>query len=202
MGDFFCPMVKYICRLARMKSLVLLNNTQVSLTLDRLAYQVFERHGDLKDTVLIALQPRGVHLGRRILEKVKAFSNKSEVPYGELDITFYRDDFRRRDGVLIPSSTNINFSIENKKVVLIDDVLFTGRTVRSGLDALLDFGRPETVELLVLIDRRFSRELPVQPDYTGRTVDVISEEKVRVDWSENNDKNEVILFSDIQNDEG
>lgn len=185
-----------------MEPRVLLNNTQVSQTLDRLAYQVFERHGDCSDTVIIALQPRGIYLGRRIVEKVKTFSGNSGIHYGELDITFYRDDFRRRDEVLIPSSTNIDFSIENKRVVLVDDVLFTGRTVRSGLDALLDFGRPKSVELLVLIDRRFTRELPVQPDFTGRTVDVILHETVKVKWSENNDKNEVILFSDTSHDEG
>lgn len=180
-----------------MKSRTLLNNTQVGQTLDRLSYQVFERHGDFSNTALISLQPRGIHLGRRIVEKIKSFSNQTiDLKYGELDITFYRDDFRRREEMLVPSSTHLDFSIEGMKVVLIDDVLYTGRTVRSGLDALIDFGRPESVELLVLVDRRFSRELPVQPDYTGRTVDVITDETVKVQWSENNDNNQVILFSD------
>ena len=104
---------------------------------------------------------------------------------GDLDITFYRDDFRRRENPLIPNSTQLEFSLENKKVVLVDDVLYTGRSVRAALDALLDFGRPSSVELLVLIDRRLSRHVPIQPDYVGHTVDVIADERVRVEWGKN-----------------
>src|SRR5690606_19638315 len=94
---------------------------------------------------------------------------KVHIPYGKLDITFYRDDFGNSSELPIARETDITFPIENKTVILIDDVLYTGRTIRSGLDALLDFGRPESVELMVLIDRRFSRELPIQPDYVGMT---------------------------------
>jgi pyrimidine operon attenuation protein/uracil phosphoribosyltransferase len=94
----------------------------------------------------------------------------------------------------VPNETDINFSIENKRVVLIDDVLYTGRTIRSALDAMLDFGRPAAVELLVLIDRRFTRQLPIQPDYTGRTIDAIISEKVRVLWKERDGKDEVIIL--------
>ena len=121
--------------------------------------------------------------------------NTDQIKYGEIDVTFYRADFRRRDEMLVPSKTNLDFSIEGLDIILVDDVLYTGRTVRSGLDAMLDYGRPANVELLVLIDRRFSRELPVQPDYTGRVVDVITDETVKVIWSEDNSKNEVLLFS-------
>jgi len=174
---------------------LLLDHLSLNHTLDRLAFEVYERHGELQNMALISLQPRGPQLGQRILSRVKKFSGNNDILYGELDITFYRDDFRRHDEVLVPSSTNIDFSIEGKGIILIDDVLFTGRTVRSGLDALLDFGRPSHVELLVLIDRRFSRELPVQPDYTGQIVDVVNHEKVKVEWDEKDKTNSVFLYN-------
>jgi pyrimidine operon attenuation protein/uracil phosphoribosyltransferase len=119
---------------------------------------------------------------------------------GNLDITFYRDDFRRRERPLIPSITNIDFSIENKKVVLIDDVLYTGRTIRSGLDALLTFGRPSKVELLVIIDRRFSRDLPIQADYTGKAIDTLISERVSVEWKETEGEDKVVLFTKESNE--
>lgn len=183
-----------------MEPRILLDHTALNHTLDRLAYQVYERHDKLQDTALVALQPRGVYLGRQILARLRQITGNPDILYGELDVTFYRDDFRRREEVLVPSSTHLEFSVEGRQIVLIDDVLYTGRTVRSGLDALLDFGRPSHVELLVLIDRRFSRELPVQPDYTGRMVDVVSDERVKVQWSENGTGDKVILFSATQND--
>lgn len=189
------PVFDTIFALLMMEPRTLLDHTALNHTLDRLAFQVHERHGDLEDVALISLQPRGVHLGQRVLERLRSITGNKNILYGELDVTFYRDDFRRREEVLVPSSTHMEFSIEGRKIVLIDDVLYTGRTVRSGLDALLDFGRPSQVELLVLIDRRFSRELPVQPDYTGRTVDVVSDERVKVQWSENGKEDKVILFS-------
>lgn len=120
---------------------------------------------------------------------------KHPVVCGNLDITFYRDDFRRRENPLIPSATNIDFVIENKKVVLVDDVLYTGRTIRAGLDALLAFGRPEKVELLTLIDRRFNRDLPIQPDYVGKTVDTLVSERVSVEWKEIEGEDKVVLYT-------
>jgi pyrimidine operon attenuation protein/uracil phosphoribosyltransferase len=114
---------------------------------------------------------------------------------GNLDITFFRDDFRRTEKQRIPSVTNLDFSIENKKVVLVDDVLYTGRTIRAGLDALLTFGRPSKVELLVLIDRRFSRDLPIQADYYGKTVDTLKMERVSVDWKEIEGIDQVLLYT-------
>ncbi|GAB4382112.1 MAG: bifunctional pyr operon transcriptional regulator/uracil phosphoribosyltransferase PyrR [Salibacteraceae bacterium] len=177
-----------------MKPRVLLSHSALNHTLNRLAFQVYERHTEFSRLCLVALQPRGVFLGRRIAEKLEKFIGERTFEYGELDVTFYRDDFRRRSNVLVPSSTHMDFSLEGKNIVLVDDVLYTGRTVRSGLDALLDFGRPASVELLVLIDRRFSRELPVQPDYTGRTVDVVRDETVKVIWSDDDSNNQVTLF--------
>jgi pyrimidine operon attenuation protein/uracil phosphoribosyltransferase len=114
---------------------------------------------------------------------------------GFLDITFYRDDFRRGDKTLKANKTDINFIVDDKRVVLIDDVLFTGRSIRAALTAIQSFGRPMEVELLTLIDRRFSRHLPIQPDYRGRQVDVINEEKVQVLWEEEDGKDIVYLVN-------
>ncbi len=179
---------------------LLLNHTALNRTLDRLAYQVYESHLDLSKVAIISLQPRGIDLGRRILSRLQTMHGTDEIKYGEIDVTFHRDDFRRRDEMLVPSKTNLDFMIEGMNIILIDDVLYTGRTVRSGLDAMLDYGRPANVELLVLIDRRFSRELPVQPDYTGRVVDVVTDETVKVIWTEDDSKNEVLLFSSNRKD--
>lgn len=169
----------------------ILNETQISLTIRRLAHQVLENHLDLTDTVIIGLQPRGLFLSDKIVEELKKSLSGTIVKYGILDITFYRDDVRRE--LKVPNKTNINFDIENKKIVLIDDVLYTGRTTRAALDALLDFGRPAKVELCVLIDRRFSRQLPIQPDYTGKVIDALISQKVKVLWKEKDAATEVII---------
>lgn len=121
-------------------------------------------------------------------------TGNKDIAYGKLDITFYRDDVHQNPDMQVPSQTDINFSIENKKVILIDDVLHTGRTIRAAMDALIDFGRPKNVELLVLIDRHYSRELPIQPDYVGLTVDTIITQKVKVNWKEKDKKDEVVLI--------
>ncbi len=167
-----------------MKRKVLLSNQQLELTLDRLCHQLIENHDNFKDTVMIGLQPRGIYLARRLHKKISALLKNTAIPYGELDATFYRDDFRTKGHPISPSSMNMNLIVENKNVILIDDVLYTGRTIRAGLDALLDFGRPKKVELLVLIDRRFSRHLPIQPDYVGKKVDTIVSQKVKAQWKE------------------
>lgn len=181
-----------------MEKQVILNEKQFSLTLQRLCHQLIENHDDFKDTVLIGLQPRGIHVVNRLKELLEKKLNQS-VQCGNLDITFYRDDFRRRERPLIPSVTNIDFIIEGKNVVLVDDVLYTGRTIRSGLDALLAFGRPKKVELLTLIDRRFNRDLPIQADYVGRAVDTLKSERVSVEWTELEGEDKVILFTQREN---
>lgn len=147
-----------------------------------------ENHGNFSGTVIIGIQPRGIALSDQIVEEIKKELPDEAIDYGKLDITFYRDDIRKE--LHIANHTDIPFSIEGKKVVLIDDVLYTGRTIRAALDALLAFGRPEKVELCVLIDRRFSREFPIQPDYVGKSIDSIISQKVKVEW----DKNEVVLY--------
>ncbi|GAA3912720.1 bifunctional pyr operon transcriptional regulator/uracil phosphoribosyltransferase PyrR [Chitinophaga oryziterrae] len=171
----------------------ILNGTQVAITVDRLCHQLIENHLDFSDTVLIGLQPRGIFLADRIYRTLRKLLPDVHINYGRLDITFYRDDFNKGTELHVPNETAIDFSIENKKVVLIDDVLYTGRTTRSALDAMLDYGRPSAVELLVLIDRRFTRQLPIQADYIGRTIDAIISEKVRVRWKERDGKDEVII---------
>lgn len=177
-----------------MNPVPVLNNKQLSITITRLCHQLIENHGDFSQTAVIGLQPRGIYLANRIVSRLKEMTGIAKIRYGTLDITFHRDDFRRKASPLVPSETQINFEIEDLNVVLIDDVLFTGRTIRAGLDAMLAFGRPKRVELLVLIDRRFSRHLPVQPDYVGRTVDSISSERVAVDWVETEGTDQVNLI--------
>ncbi len=174
----------------------LLNKDQLDLTLQRLAHQLVENHLSFTDTVIIGIQPRGIFLSDRIATLVKKITGNSRIEYGKLDITFYRDDVHKND-IQVPSYTDISFSIQDKNVILIDDVLHTGRTIRSAMDALIDFGRPRKVELMVLIDRRFSRELPVQPDYVGQTVDTILTQKVKVYWKEKDDKDEVVLIDKV-----
>lgn len=169
----------------------ILNAAQIELSVKRLAHQILENHLRLEDTVLVGIQPRGIFLSDRIVQELKQLLKKADLPYGKLDITFYRDDVRRE--LKLANHTHIPFNIENKHAIIIDDVLWTGRTVRSALDALIDFGRPASVELCVLIDRRFSREFPIQANYVGRTIDAFASQKVIVHWKENNNVDEVIL---------
>ena len=177
-----------------MEKQVILNEHQVQLTMNRLAYQLIENHPDFSSTVFIGLQPKGIHVLTRLKNILESMVDQPVV-CGNLDITFYRDDFRRREKPIIPSTTNIDFTIEGKHVVLMDDVLYTGRTIRSGLDALLAFGRPKSVELLVLIDRRFQRDLPIQADYVGQAVDTLDSERVSVEWKEIEGIDKIILFT-------
>jgi pyrimidine operon attenuation protein/uracil phosphoribosyltransferase len=172
----------------------ILTEPQLEITIKRLAHQVLENHVDLTNTVVIGLQPRGIYLSDRIVDEIKKDTSLDKIQYGKLDITFYRDDIRKE--LHIANRTDIPFSIEGKNVVLIDDVLYTGRTIRAALDALLDFGRPEKVELCVLIDRRFSRQLPIQPDYVGKSIDSILSQKIKVYWKIKDGKDEVIISNE------
>jgi len=181
----FLFLPKFFC----LKSI--LSEQQLGITIKRLAHQVLENNPDLTDTVLIGLQPRGIFLSDQIAEEIKKELPAVNIHYGKLDITFYRDDIRKE--LHKANHTDIPFSIEGKKVVLIDDVLYTGRTIRAALDALLDFGRPEKVELCVLIDRRYSRQFPIQPDYVGKSIDSIVSQKVKVYWKKKDGKDEVTI---------
>lgn len=163
----------------------ILDRDQLRITIHRLCHQLMENHSNFSNTIIIGLQPRGVLLAKRLQTCFEEINPNHALKCGSLDITFYRDDFRRREDPLVPSTTQLDVSLEDKRVILVDDVLYTGRTVRAALDAMLDFGRPSSVELLVLIDRRLSRHVPIQPDYVGHTVDVVAEERVTVEWGEN-----------------
>ncbi|MCM8571065.1 bifunctional pyr operon transcriptional regulator/uracil phosphoribosyltransferase PyrR [Gramella jeungdoensis] len=173
---------------------VLLDSNQLNIILHRLACQLVEKHNDFKDTVLVGIQPRGIYVASRIEKILKEEYGLNDIKSGQLDITFYRDDFRRGEKPLEANKTKIDFIVEDKRVVFIDDVLYTGRSIRAALTAIQSFGRPREIELLSLIDRRFSRHLPIQPDYNGRQVDAINEEKVKVSWKENDGEDAVYLI--------
>ena len=174
----------------------LLTSKEIEIILHRLACQLIENHNDFSNSVLIGLQPNGIFLANRLKNSLQNSIN-NKVSVGSLDITFFRDDFRRKEKPLIPSVTNIDFSLENKKVILVDDVFFTGRTVRSALDAIMTFGRPSSVEFLTLIERRFVQNIPIKADYIGKSIDTIKEEKVSVLWKEEHGKDQILLHSPI-----
>ncbi len=178
-----------------MSKKVLLNSKEVSIILHRLACQLIENHKDFNNTVLVGLQPRGKFLLDRLAQMLRSDYKIKDLKTGYLDITFFRDDFRRGEKILEANTTEINFLVENKNVVFIDDVLYTGRSIRAALTAIQSFGRPKHIELLTLIDRRFSRHLPIQPDYRGRQVDAINKDKVMVHWEENDGEDAVYLIN-------
>ncbi|MDA7787340.1 bifunctional pyr operon transcriptional regulator/uracil phosphoribosyltransferase PyrR [bacterium] len=171
---------------------ILFNHKELDLSVNRLCWQLIENHCDFENTVLIGMQPRGYFFAQKIHDRLLALTSISNISLGSLDITFFRDDFRRREEPVVANQTNINFLVEGKKVVFIDDVLYTGRSIRAGMDAINSFGRPQQIELLVLIDRRFSRVLPIEPNYVGKTVDAIDTEKVLVEWSNDKNKNGLV----------
>lgn len=177
-----------------MSQKVLLNAKEVNIILHRLACQLIEKHNDFSNTVLIGLQPRGIFLVERLTKILKEDYKVKNIQLGYLDITFFRDDFRRSEKPLEANKTKINFLVEDKNIVFVDDVLYTGRSIRAALTAIQSFGRPNQIELLTLIDRRFSRHLPIQPDYRGRQVDVINNEKVKVNWMEYDKEDSVYLI--------
>ena len=177
-----------------MSQKVLLTSKEVNIILNRLACQLIENHLDFSSTVLIGIQPRGTFLAERLKTLLEKEYHINNIQLGFLDITFFRDDFRSREKQLEANKTQIDFLVEDKKVVFIDDVLYTGRSINAALTAIQSFGRPSEIELLVLIDRRFSRHLPIQPDYRGRQVDAINNEKVQVCWKEKDGEDGVFLI--------
>jgi len=171
----------------------ILNQQDIDITIERLCQQLIERHNDFNNTVIVGVQPRGTFLSNRIITKLKQLLKTTNIESGNLDISFYRDDLRRREEPIEPQVMDMNVSLEEKNVVLIDDVLFTGRSIRSAIDALMAFGRPKSVELLTLIDRRFSRDLPIQPNYVGKTIDAIESEKIIVEWEETTGTDRILM---------
>jgi len=179
-----------------MQNLTLLDGPKFQITIQRLCRQLIENHNDFSESVIIGIQPRGIYLANRIAEELRKILPGKTILQGDLDITFYRDDFRRRENPLVPNQTRIDFIIEGKKVIMMDDVLWTGRTIRAAMDAMQAFGRPEKVELLTLVDRRYSRHIPVSADYTGIEVDSIASQKVVVSWKETDGVDQIVLVSE------
>ncbi len=178
-----------------MQKRLLLNSKHFEITISRLCYQLIENHNDFSESAIIGLQPRGIFLANRIHQRLSEILKTDKILLGNLDVTFHRDDYRRRD-IVIPSETKLDFIVEDKKVILVDDVLYTGRTIRAGMDALLDFGRAKKIELLTLIDRRYSRHLPIESDYIGIRVDTITSEKVKVQWKETDGEDAIWLITE------
>jgi pyrimidine operon attenuation protein/uracil phosphoribosyltransferase len=170
----------------------ILTEQELGITIQRLSHQLLENHLRYDGLVIIGIQPRGIFFSDRIVQQINQQIKPEKITYGKLDITFYRDDVRQ--GLHTINQTDLPFSLENKTVILVDDVLYTGRTIRAAMDALLAFGRPAKVELCILIDRRFSREVPIQADYAGRSIDTIITQKVKVLWKERDGKEEVVLL--------
>ncbi|MBT1687566.1 bifunctional pyr operon transcriptional regulator/uracil phosphoribosyltransferase PyrR [Dawidia soli] len=163
-----------------MQKKLILDTDLLDITISRLCQQLIENHGSFSETVVIGMQPRGIYVAEIIHQKLEKLVKKN-IPLGYLDATFHRDDFRRREIPVKANETRIEFTIEGKQVVLVDDVLFTGRTIRAAMDAMITFGRPKKVELLVLIDRKYTRELPVAADYVGKAVNTLSSQRVLVE---------------------
>lgn len=179
-----------------MQPRIILDSKKLDLTITRLCHQLIEQHKDFSESCLIGVQPRGVMLADRIHRKLSSILKKDNIEYGKLDITFYRDDFRIKGKPMIADETDIGFTLENKNIILVDDVLYTGRTIRSALDAMLDYGRPADVELVVLIDRRLHRHLPIQAKYVGKVIDSVTTEKVKVEWKESDGRDGVWMIEE------
>lgn len=177
-----------------MQKKLILDSHLLDITISRLCQQLIENHQDFKDTVILGMQPRGIFLAEIIHQKLKTLLKK-DIPLGYLDATFHRDDFRRREVPIKANETRVPFAIEGKKVLLVDDVLFTGRSIRAAMDAMIAFGRPKKVELLVLIDRKYNRDLPIAADYVGKVVNTLSTQKVLVELEAKGKNNKIWLIN-------
>ncbi len=184
---------------------IISKSAQLDLTIERLCYQLLEDYGDFSNTCLIGIQTGGVALAERLQQKMAEILSETKsrtsgmrgsvpLPLGKLDITFYRDDFRTSKKPLAANTNDMPFVVENQRVILIDDVLYTGRSVQAAMTALNHYGRPESVKLLVLVDRRFNRQVPVRPDYVGIVMDALDEAYVQVEWKEVEGSDRVLLF--------
>jgi pyrimidine operon attenuation protein/uracil phosphoribosyltransferase len=170
---------------------VVMDKEGIDRCLTRIAYEILEKNKGMDDLVLVGIRTGGVYLAERLKKKISGIEGQ-EIPLGILDITFYRDDISTTHKKPLSGKTNITFSLDNKKVVLVDDVLFTGRTIRAAMDALIDFGRPQIIQLAVLIDRGH-RELPIRADFVGKNLPSSLWEAVSVNLIEKNGADEVII---------
>ncbi|NBX10886.1 MAG: bifunctional pyr operon transcriptional regulator/uracil phosphoribosyltransferase PyrR [Chitinophagaceae bacterium] len=170
---------------------VIVQPSEVYSILKQLGDQLLQKHPQFENTVLIGIQQGGAVVSSFLHNIIASTLTSSEVLHGQLDITFYRDDVRNK--IVTPDKMNLPFSIEGKTVILVDDVLFTGRTIKAALDALLDYGRPERVELCVLIDRHEHRQFPIQPDYSGKKISTLRTEKIKLMSTENGDPQVILI---------
>jgi pyrimidine operon attenuation protein/uracil phosphoribosyltransferase len=185
---------------------LLLDGEAISKALSRIAHEIIERAGDLQNVALVGIQSRGVPLASRLRRLVEERSGVA-LPVGALDITFHRDDVHVRDGRRPPDrqpvvrATSISFPIEGLTVVLVDDVLYTGRTIRAAIDALLEYGRPARVQLAVLVDRGH-RELPIRPDYVGKNLPTGRDERIQLELVEMDERDGVYLVGESEDGSG
>ncbi len=176
------------------KGRTIVDTIKFGIIINRLAEQLAENHGNFENTCIIGIQEKGVKLASRLQQQLQA-THAIEADFGKLDITFYRDDFRVRDKPLKASATQVDFQVEGRDIILIDDVVYTGRTIHAAITAIQDLGRPNTIKLLCMVDRRFNRHFPVKTDYTGVQVDALDEAYVKVSWEDIDGKDEVLIFS-------
>ena len=174
----------------------ILDNTMIDKTLERLAHEIIEKNGPIEDVAIVGIKNRGAYLGERLADKIKKVCG-TRPPVGALDITLYRDDLTQASEQPVVHATEIDFDISGKNIILTDDVLYTGRTIRCALDALIDFGRPQKIQLAVLIDRGH-RELPIRADYVGKNVPTSPKELVEVRLTESDGKDEVVLCEKVE----
>lgn len=171
---------------------VLLDEKAIERSLTRLAHEIIERNKGIENIVVVGIRSRGVPIAKKIAEKIKAIEGVT-VPVGELDITLYRDDLTKKVVEPDVKGLSVDFDIDNKIVVLVDDVIYTGRTVRAAMDALIDLGRPSAIQLAVLVDRGH-RELPIRPDFVGKNIPTSSKEVVKVKVNEIDGTSEVVIY--------
>ncbi len=174
------------------RSVNVMDADKIDRALTRIAHEILERHRDVEDLVLVGIRTRGVPLALRLQGKIAQIESK-DIPVGILDITLYRDDLTTVGPHAVLKETKIHFPIDGRKIILVDDVLFTGRTIRAALDGLMDFGRPRNIQLAVLVDRGH-RELPIRADYVGKNVPTSLEEMVQVRLREEDGLDEVLLL--------
>jgi pyrimidine operon attenuation protein/uracil phosphoribosyltransferase len=170
----------------------ILDKESINRAIKRIAHELLEKNKGAKDLCLIGIRNRGVCLAQRLHESIQDIEHK-KIPVGILDITLYRDDLTLISSQPVVHKTEIDFDITDKHVILVDDVLYTGRTVRAALDALIDLGRPKTIQLAVLVDRGH-RELPIRPDYTGKQIPTSKKETIEVRFVESDGKDEVVIL--------
>lgn len=177
-----------------MPTKTVMDSDSVSRAVSRIVNQILERNSGARDLAIIGIRTRGVFIAERIAMEIEKLEG-IKPPLGTLDITLYRDDLRHKAEWPKVKKTEIPFPVEDKKVILVDDVIFTGRTTRAAIDEIMDYGRPSSIQLVALVDRGL-RELPIQPDYTGSKLDTLSTEEVRVQLKEADGKDEVVIITE------